>query len=380
MHAPMETLWIIPACNKCMKPHFLLVQTSRFRDRGILLKFLLFNPKINVNKLFEIWQNIAFKKMECMRLSLIALLSLLCMSAVAQNSRATILFDAFGKDTGLRQGWGYSVLIEHEGKRILFDAGSNANTFRHNLERMKIDAATIDMVIVSHAHLDHLNGIDYLLKINPAIKIYFPFDPFWGATGIFDARGRDSLVKDSLPRELRYFDGAADVFPVSQSGGRFWNANVEYIRQSVQIAPGLRIVVNSAHYLGYFSRYPGNILTNSDPHDCSDIRLTNLTELSLSVSTETEEILFVGCSHSGVENIVKQTRQEIKRDVSLVVGGFHLIPFDRAQITQLVELLRKEGVARVAPGHCSGHLAFKIFKDFYGKNFIYAGLGESIKF
>ncbi len=33
-------------------------------------------------------------------------------------------------------------------------------------------------------------------------------------------------------------------------------------------------------------------------------------------------------------------------------------------------------VAKVAPGHCTGHLAFKILSDLYKGNFIYGGLGE----
>ncbi|RZM01555.1 MAG: MBL fold metallo-hydrolase [Pedobacter sp.] len=52
--------------------------------------------------------------------------------------------------------------------------------------RLGIDLKKIDMVVVSHAHYDHLNGIDYLLTINPNVKIYFPDDIFWGAQTVFN--------------------------------------------------------------------------------------------------------------------------------------------------------------------------------------------------
>ena len=67
--------------------------------------------------------------------------------------------------------------------------------------------------------------------------------------------------------------------------------------------------------------------------------------------------------------------------IDLVLGGFHLLPFDRAETLRICNLMKNElGVARVAPGHCTGHMAFKILSDLYDDKFIYAGLGEKILF
>ena len=321
----------------------------------------------------------------------ITLLFVLGFSAFAQStatssntpgkSSATVLFDAFGKTSALTKGWGYSTLIEHNGKRILFDGGSNADVFKHNIAAKKIDATKIDIVIISHAHHDHVNGIDYLLKVNPRVKIYFPFDQFWGATSQFDAKGSEPSVKDSLPQELRYFDGKGDVFPVPQSGGRFWNANIEHLKQSKEILPGVRLVVTSAHFMGYFSRYPQNSQAKQTNDDCSGIKFTGLTELSLAVATDKGEALFVGCSHSGVDTIARQAIAESGKTIDLLMGGFHLIPFDRGQTEKITAYLKNElKVQKVAPGHCTGHLAFKVMRDAYRDRFIYAGLGETVRF
>jgi 7,8-dihydropterin-6-yl-methyl-4-(beta-D-ribofuranosyl)aminobenzene 5'-phosphate synthase len=313
-----------------------------------------------------------------------------CLSLHSQENRHTsesstnnalILFDAFSRDTFLTKGWGFSSLIEYNEKRILFDAGSNADVFQRNVNRLGIDLKTIDIVVVSHAHYDHLNGIDYLLSINPTVKIYFPYDNFWGAPSVFNATGQDSLIKDSLPPELQYFNGKSDIFKVEQSGGRFLHANIEYVKDFREILPGVRLIPTNAKYMGYFSRYPNRIGKGRLNEAQQDVKLNNLPELSLSLTTNKGEVLFVGCSHSGVENIIQEVLAKTMNHVYLLIGGFHFLPFDRKEIDAIGSLM-KDGfkLNKVAPGHCTGPLGFKILRDLYQSDFIYAGLGEKIKF
>lgn len=297
------------------------------------------------------------------------------------TNNALTLFDAFSRDTTLIKGWGFSSLIEYRGKLILFDAGSNADLFKENILRLGVDLKKVDLVIVSHAHYDHLNGIDYLLSVNPKVKIYFPYDIFWGAPTIFNATGQDSLVKHSLPPELQYFDGKSEIFQVDQSGGRFLHANIEFVKDFKEIMPGIKLVPTKAKYMGYFSRYPKNFTPGNFNVANEDVKLNNLPELSLSLSTEKGEVLFVGCSHSGIENIIQESLLKTGNNIDLLVGGFHLLPFDRNETDKICNLIKNEfKVARVAPGHCTGHLAFKVLRDLYKTSFIYAGLGERIDF
>lgn len=300
-------------------------------------------------------------------------------SQTANN--ALILFDAFSKDASLTKGWGYSSLIEYNGKLILFDAGSNADLFKQNVIRLGLDLKKIDVVVVSHAHYDHLNGIDYLLSVNPNVKIYFPDDIFWGATTVFNAKGQDSLVKDSLPAELRYFDGKSDIFNVEQSGGRFLHANIEFVKEFKEIIPGVRLIPTRANYMGYFSKYPKSFTPGNFNETDEDVKLNNLPELSLSLSTKKGEILFVGCSHSGVEKIIQEAMLTTGNKIDFLLGGFHLLPFDRIETIKICSMIKNDfKVARVAPGHCTGHLAFKLLRDLYKSDFVYAGLGERIIF
>lgn len=293
----------------------------------------------------------------------------------------TNLYDSFGKDTSLIKDFGFSCITKYQGKTILYDAGSNADIFKNNVIKLGIDLSKVDIVVVSHGHFDHLNGLDYLLHVNPKVKIYFPYDIFWGAPVPYDATGQEPTVKDSLPAYMQYFDGGNTKFTINQSG-RFWNANIEFVKSSKEILPGLNIIATNSEFMGYFSCYPGKSFVEGQFEHKQDLcKNTNLPELSLSMQSEKGQILIVGCSHTGVENIVKQTQTATTDKIELVYGGFHMIPFDRTKTIQLVNILKNDlHVHRVAPAHCTGHLAFKILSDTYKNDYLYAGLGETISY
>src|SRR5262249_31224502 len=89
--------------------------------------------------------------------------------AQASTAQITVLYDAFGQTSTMKKDWGFSAYIEYGGKRILFDAGNDADIFAHNAAVKGIDLAKLDFAVVSHRHGDHTSGLNHLLKVNPAV-------------------------------------------------------------------------------------------------------------------------------------------------------------------------------------------------------------------
>lgn len=289
------------------------------------------------------------------------------------------LYDAFGDDkSGLTKDFGFSCIINFNGTIILFDGGTNADIFKNNVEALNIDLNTVDFVIASHSHFDHINGFDYLLKVNPGVKIYFPFDLFWGANIPFDLSGVESAVTDSLESRMQYFGGSYKDYHFNQTG-RFWNANTEFIKENTEIKPGITLIATASPNMGYFNKYPSlGDGDNPQPHDAT---FNGLKEISLSLMSDEGEILIVGCSHSTVEKIIIDTKDYTNNDISLVYGGYHLLPYDRNTLSDLAYRLKFDHeVKQVAPAHCTGHLAFRILQNKFKENYLYAGLGEIVKF
>ena len=269
--------------------------------------------------------------------------------ARAQSTRITVLYDAFGRDAAFTKDWGFSALVEHGGKRILFDTGNDAANFAANVRAAKVDLHKLDFVVISHRHLDHTAGLEHLMTVNPTVRIYAPketFGPFGSAlpSGFYRKDG-------ALADNERYFDGKP---PESLRFGSAWpKANFFPIDAETEIAPGVRLIA-------LVSDAPGT---------------KELRELSLALSTPKGVVLVVGCSHPGVEKIVEAAAR-IDSRVRLVVGGFHMPTAPDDQIARVATALHDTWhVERLAPGHCTGEPTFAHFKKVWGANYVYAGVG-----
>jgi 7,8-dihydropterin-6-yl-methyl-4-(beta-D-ribofuranosyl)aminobenzene 5'-phosphate synthase len=273
--------------------------------------------------------------------------------AVAETpNRVTILYDSFGKNPALTMDWGFAALVEHDGKRILFDTGNNAQIFEHNVKALGVDLRNLDFVVISHRHADHTSGLNYLLKVNPKVKIYVPDEPW----GVF-ARGvpNDFYRKDpSLPADMRYYGGRP---PEILEGGTPWpGGNFVPVSQKTEVAPGLFILPG-------VSSTPGTL---------------ELKELSLAIKSPQGLILVVGCSHPGVEHILQEAAA-IDPHINILFGGLHQIQKPDAEVERIAAALHDHyKLEWVAPGHCTGEPEFAALKTAFGDHYVYAGVGTTI--
>jgi 7,8-dihydropterin-6-yl-methyl-4-(beta-D-ribofuranosyl)aminobenzene 5'-phosphate synthase len=265
----------------------------------------------------------------------------------------TVLYDAFGKTSTMKKDWGFSALIEYGGKRILFDTGNNADIFAHNVEAKAIDLKQLDFAVVSHRHGDHTSGLNYLLKVNPTVKIYAPQENF----GVFGAALPGTFYRrnESLPADMRYFDGKPQ--DTLRFGSPWPEANFTWITKTTEVAPGLHLV----------------LLNGTWGVDLE------VKEISLAIDTPDGIVFIVGCSHSTIEKIVETARSTINKPIHLVLGGTHLLPAQDNQISSIAVSLRDNwNVRYLAPVHCTGEPAFAILKETFGDRYIYAGLGTTV--
>ena len=274
-------------------------------------------------------------------------------TAVAAESKITILYDAFGNDAAMKKDWGFAALVEAGGKRILFDTGNDAEVFAANVKAKGVDLSDLDFVVLSHRHSDHMAGLTHVLSVNPKVKIYAPREGF----GIYGSSlpSRFYRKDELLPPQMRYYDGKPPE--VMRFGTAWQGANFETIEQTTEVAPGVTLIA-------LVSEAPGT---------------RELRELSLAVNTPDGIVLVVGCSHPGIEKIV-EAAAAINPKIHLIAGGLHLVVAQDDAIAKAVAALKDVfKVENVAPGHCTGEPTFAALKQAFGDRYIYAGVGASLR-
>jgi 7,8-dihydropterin-6-yl-methyl-4-(beta-D-ribofuranosyl)aminobenzene 5'-phosphate synthase len=293
-----------------------------------------------------------------LRTYVLRVLAFVLLSAAGIPCRAqdkvTILYDAFGESAALTKDWGFSALVEHNGKRILFDTGNNAAIFEHNVKALGVDLTQLDFVVISHRHADHTTGLKYVLAVNPKVTVYVPSD---GANGFGGAPIPDAFFRadDSLPAKMRYFDGTE---PGHLTYGKVYDTqNFVLVNQLTEVSPGIFLVRTVSQKTASLE----------------------LPELTLAIKRPDGLMLVDGCSHSGIEAIL-EAASAVDPRTEIVFGGLHLVTTPVPEIDALVGNLKtKWKVQRIAPGHCTGEPAFARLRKAYGENYLYAGLGTTVE-
>jgi len=266
-----------------------------------------------------------------------------------------------GPQANLEPEFGLSLLIEMGGMRILLDTGTS-NRFAVNAEAMSIALKSVDCLVLSHGHYEHGGGLETFFQINRHAKAILrrgadrPFfgTLFPGLPGFFHRTG---LL-------TRYIGLDAKML------GRFAD-RVHWIDADVDLAPGVRVLsaIPRIHDLARGNRY---LLARREGHYMPD---DFSHELLLIVEEKSEAVVFSGCAHNGILNLLEAARRDKPdRSIRSVVGGFHLnLPRSEkmsASDSEMHELARELGrkvAGEIYKGHCTGAEAFHVMKTELGE-------------
>ncbi len=88
--------------------------------------------------------------------------------------KLTIAYDHEVAQADLQAEWGFSCLVETDGRRLLFDTGGRGALLVHNMERLNLDPGNVSEIFISHNHWDHLGGLTEILRLNRNATVYLP--------------------------------------------------------------------------------------------------------------------------------------------------------------------------------------------------------------
>ena len=222
---------------------------------------------------------------------------------------------------------GLSLLISYENYKILFDIGQS-NLLFSNAEKFMEDLTDIDYLVISHGHYDHTGGLENFLKINSKAKII---------VSEFITQKKYSLRDDKkVFRGINNFDNILDNYRE-----RFIFINESFtISESFQVFQKVPLIDENYRMAEYF-------VLESGKQDLFE------DELYLLLGENGKTHLFSGCSHRGIENIVKYFAKNQK--LESVIGGFHLVDFDIDRLENLIKITNYFGINKIITGHCTAN-------------------------
>lgn len=230
----------------------------------------------------------------------------------------TCLTENTTKNPNFTPEHGLSLCLETKGKKILLDFGQTGETLLHNAQTLGIDLARVDLAVLSHGHYDHGGGLEAFLKINPTAKVYLHKNAFGD-----------------------YYNGTEKYIGLNPA--LKGNPRLCFVEEDTPIGEGITLrlpkeeLVSPLRHGGLTQKMGEQFLPDDFSH-----------ELYLEVEEENKRVIFSGCAHKGIENIMAWFSPHV------FVGGMHLSKFPLDEIlTTLAENLKPYN-ARYLTGHCTG--------------------------
>ena len=249
---------------------------------------------------------------------------------------------------------GISLFLEArrggEAKHILVDVAQNPEALLQNMKLLGIQPQSIDMIVITHCHYDHTQGLVRILEeirrtdvpviAHPDLfRLNFVEEPFLRHVGVLSGDTRDKIAAH---------------------GGLLFES-----RQSLQLLPGLVTsgeIERSTDFeevgIALKTLVEGEITEDAMPDDLS---------LFARIRDRGSAIL-TGCAHAGVVNICRQCKKMTGQGlIQTLIGGFHLVEASPERIAKTVEALRQLEIGSILAGHCTGFPAqselFRVFGE-----------------
>jgi 7,8-dihydropterin-6-yl-methyl-4-(beta-D-ribofuranosyl)aminobenzene 5'-phosphate synthase len=258
---------------------------------------------------------------------------------VAESVSVTILSSNLANGNTVGE-WGFSALVEVDGRCILFDAGNFPDTVIRNAKALNVDLSCVSDVVLSHFHADHTTGLMPLVAdlrpSNPdAIRRVHVAEGFflsrrWPGTGD-DVEGNNMIARraelETAGVRFIEYSGPTEISPSVWITGP-----VERTHSENTYARSVRVMIDGEWVEDYVPDSQG-----------------------LTVVTAKGPIVLLGCGHSGSVNLLEQVQRSIQdQSIHALMGGMHLFSADDQTLGWTADKLREIGLQNLMAGHCTG--------------------------
>ncbi len=270
--------------------------------------------------------------------------------------KISVLMENTAADECYFKKHGLSFFIESN-KNILFDMGPD-DKFIENVAIMGIDLGKTDFGILSHGHYDHGGGLPEFIRRFPDKKVYLSKY----ALGDFFVRKGDKTGYIGIDKDIKNAE------------------NLVLTEGITEIDENMFIFSDVTERKFFSSANKALLKKEGDTLSEDDFR----HEQNLIVKEGGKIVLFSGCAHSGVINIVEKAKSILGRYPDYVFSGFHLynpssgVYESETLIKDIGNYLKGTNI-KFFTCHCTGPEAYKTLKSVLGDNIDYVSAGRIVE-
>jgi 7,8-dihydropterin-6-yl-methyl-4-(beta-D-ribofuranosyl)aminobenzene 5'-phosphate synthase len=234
---------------------------------------------------------------------------------------------------------GLSILLEAEGKRILFDTGYSDALIR-NADSMGESLLNLDSIILSHGHLDHTWGLTHLVRhlTEAALEGREHAVPQLIAhPACFYPRSKPPLAGTGI---LMSPDRVREHMPIQTTTKPLWiTRNLVFLGEIPRRFPFERAEPGERRIVMPDGRIePDQLIDDS----------------ALAYRCPNGLLIITGCSHSGICNITEYARDICKEGrIVDIIGGLHLLNPSPEQMEGTCRYLRDAAPQALHACHCT---------------------------
>ena len=268
--------------------------------------------------------------------------------------KITILIDDVSNIPNLKSEHGFSMFIEENKTKILFDTGASGG-FIENSQTLGVKPEYSDFILLSHNHSDHTGGIPELKKILQT-KAQLIIGKKFCSTKYKQINGEVKIISNEFINELflsKYFE-------------------IKYADEMLKLTDDFSVISlkNGESILKkyfYIKDEAGNYIEDNFEE-----------EIILVFKQESNLTVISGCSHTGIEHIIDRTLKFFPDcKIKNIIGGLHLEKVEDVYFDYLMEKLKKMNI-KIFAGHCTGKNRLKQMSGILEIKFEKIETGKSI--
>lgn len=255
---------------------------------------------------------------------------------------------------------GYSLLIEHDTKKILFDMGQSQAVV-NNLSVLGTSPTELDALVLSHGHWDHSGGLMHVMKHrHKRLPLYAHSDIF--------------IPRFSIAGGSRQFAGIPYQKEQLTTLGIDWQLG----ETPREMFPRLWFSGQIPRITDYEHGDDKLVIGCDDGCDCQD---GIDDDVALYYIQDGDLVVIGGCTHSGLVNTVKYGLKVTgAKRLRGWIGGTHLGPVAKEQQEKTLTFIEQMQPEFIMSAHCTGFDMMAELRTRFGSRFIPAIVSTVVEF